>query len=142
MSKFDHYFQMDVGDVIAYTLEKAPGIGWDRATMEAVVPPEHGNLNYVYRVWDGKGHSIYIKQAGLTARISNDMDKMEVDRDLACPVWDEFKDIVAAHDPRGAEAVGFLERFAFYEAAKKAYAVVSTGETAFYACVILQKGCL
>ena len=73
MSKFDHYFQMDVGDVIAYTLEKAPGIGWDRATMEAVVPPEHGNLNYVYRVWDGKGHSIYIKQAGLTARISNDM---------------------------------------------------------------------
>ena len=70
------------------------------------------------------------------------MDKMEVDRDLACPVWDEFKDIVAAHDPRGAEAVGFLERFAFYEAAKKAYAVVSTGETAFYACVILQKGCL
>ena len=30
----------------------------------AVVPPSHGNLNYVYRVWDGKGHSIYIKQAG------------------------------------------------------------------------------
>ena len=38
--------------------------------MEAVVPPSHGNLNYVYRVWDGKGHSIYIKQAGSEARIS------------------------------------------------------------------------
>jgi L-fucose mutarotase len=33
-----------------------------------------------------------------------------------------------------------IERFAFYEAAKKAYAVVSTGETAFYANVILTKG--
>ncbi len=73
MSKFDHYFQMDVGDVIEYTLEKAPGIEWDRDSMEAVVPKEHGNLNYVYRVWDGKGHSIYIKQAGTETRISKDM---------------------------------------------------------------------
>lgn len=33
-----------------------------------------------------------------------------------------------------------VERFAFYEEAKKAYAVVSTGETAFYANIILRKG--
>ena len=65
--KIDHYFQMDVGDVIEYTLEKATEIPWDRDSMEAVVPPSHGNLNYVYRVWDGKGHSIYIKQAGSEA---------------------------------------------------------------------------
>lgn len=62
MSRFDHYFQMDVGDVIEYTLEKATEIPWDRDSMEAVVPPSHGNLNYVYRVWDGKGHSIYINR--------------------------------------------------------------------------------
>ena len=55
MSRFDHYFQMNVGDVIEYTLEKATEIPWDRDSMEAVVPPSHGNLNYVYRVWDGKG---------------------------------------------------------------------------------------
>ena len=73
MSRFDHYFQMNVDDVIEYTLEKAGEIPWDRDSMEAVVPPSHGNLNYVYRVWDGKGHSIYIKQAGTEARISKDM---------------------------------------------------------------------
>jgi len=73
MSKFDHYFQMDVGDVIEYTLEKTKEIDWDRESMEAVVPMEHGNLNYVYRVWDGKGHSVYIKQAGTETRISKDM---------------------------------------------------------------------
>ncbi len=70
------------------------------------------------------------------------MDKMEMHKDLACPVWDEFQDIVAKHDPRGRDCVDFLGRFAFYEAAKNAYAVVSTTETAFYACIIIQKGCL
>ena len=70
------------------------------------------------------------------------MDKMEMHRDLKCPVWDEFTDIVAKHDERGADAVGFLDRFAFYDAAKDAYAVVSTSETAFYACIMIQKGCL
>lgn len=35
------------------------------------------------------------------------MDKMEMHRDLECPVWDEFTDIVAKHDERGADAVGF-----------------------------------
>lgn len=73
MSRFDHYFQMGVEDVIEYTLLKAAEIPWDRGSMQAVVPPSHGNLNYVYQVWDGLGHSIYIKQAGTEARISRDM---------------------------------------------------------------------
>ena len=33
-----------------------------------------------------------------------------------------------------------VERFAFYERSKKAYAVVATGEKAFYANIILKKG--
>ncbi len=70
------------------------------------------------------------------------MDKMEMHRDLACPVWDSFEKIVAKYDSRGADAVGYIDRQSFYELAKDAYAVVSTTETAFYACVILQKGCL
>ena len=57
-------------------------------------------------------------------------------------VWDEFKEIVAKHNEKGTDMVGFIDRFAFYEEAKKAYAVVSTTEKAFYACIILQKGCL
>jgi L-fucose mutarotase len=33
-----------------------------------------------------------------------------------------------------------IERFAFYEAAKTAYAVVQTGERRFYGCFIFRKG--
>ena len=38
MSRFNHYFQMNVDDVIEYTLEKAGEITWDRDSMEAIVP--------------------------------------------------------------------------------------------------------
>ena len=33
-----------------------------------------------------------------------------------------------------------IERFAFYEEAAKAYAIVTTGESALYANIMLQKG--
>jgi L-fucose mutarotase len=36
--------------------------------------------------------------------------------------------------------MGSIERFAFYERAKKAYCVVATGEGRFYGCFILKKG--
>jgi len=38
--------------------------------------------------------------------------------------------------------VDLIERFAFYERAKKAYCIVSTGETALYGNAILKKGVL
>lgn len=59
---------------------------------------------------------------------------------IQTPIWDEYKDIVAKHDARGAEAVGNIERFAFYEEATKAYAIVATSEGAVYANIMLQKG--
>ena len=65
------------------------------------------------------------------------MDKTDSDRDLDLPIWKEYRNIVADHTDR--EPV-FLERFEFYERAKKAYAVVVTGESAIYANVILKKG--
>ncbi len=70
------------------------------------------------------------------------MKKVEKDRDMKTPIWDEFKEIIERHDERGASAVDYAERFDFYEKAKNAYAVVSTTEMAFYACIIIQKGCL
>jgi L-fucose mutarotase len=36
--------------------------------------------------------------------------------------------------------MGSIERFAFYEAAKNAYAVIQTGERRFYGCFIFKKG--
>ena len=55
------------------------------------------------------------------------------------PIWDEYRKIVAANDDR-ADIIGNIERFAFYEEAKKAYAIIATGESALYANVMLQKG--
>ncbi len=40
----------------------------------------------------------------------------------------------------GEVVMGSIERFAFYEAAKKAYAVVQTSEDRPYGCFILKKG--
>ena len=69
------------------------------------------------------------------------MELMDRDKGrVETPIWDEYKAIVARHDDRGADAVGTIERFAFYEEAKKCYAVIATGESAIYANIILQKG--
>lgn len=56
------------------------------------------------------------------------------------PIWDEYKAIIAKHDERGEKTIGHIERFSFYEEAKKAYTIVATGEMALYANVMLQKG--
>lgn len=56
------------------------------------------------------------------------------------PIWEEYRKIVSKHDNRGAEAIGQIERFAFYEEAKTAYAIIATGEKALYANIMLQKG--
>ncbi len=54
------------------------------------------------------------------------------------PIWDEFAKIIEKHQP--GTKIRHVERFSFYDEAKKCYAVISTGETALYANVILQKG--
>lgn len=54
------------------------------------------------------------------------------------PIWQDYKATVTANE--GDKEFELVERFAFYERAKKAYAVVATGETAIYANIILKKG--
>ena len=58
--------------------------------------------------------------------------------DVRPAIWEEYRKTAAAHDPNVRE--GQIERFAFYERAKKAYAIVATGEGAIYANIILKKG--
>lgn len=69
----------------------------------------------------------------------NLMEVMSGD-DVETPIWKEYERLVATVDERGSSAIGYIERFAFYEEAKKAYAIVATGEGAQYANVMLQKG--
>ena len=56
------------------------------------------------------------------------------------PIWQSFAAAVEKHQP--GTQLAQIERFAFYERAKKAYATVATGERALYACIILKKGVL
>ena len=58
--------------------------------------------------------------------------------DVATPIWDEYAKIIEKHEP--GTKIGHIERFAFYDEAAKAYAVVATGESALYANIILKKG--
>ena len=54
-------------------------------------------------------------------------------------IWDEYKEIINKYEPENCK-IEMIERFAFYESAKTAYAVVATGEEAIYANIILKKG--
>ena len=54
-------------------------------------------------------------------------------------IWDEYKDIINKYEPENCK-IEMIERFAFYDRAKTAYAVVATGEEAIYANIILKKG--
>ena len=56
-------------------------------------------------------------------------------------IWDTYRTIVKNSGERFSD-FEFVEWFAFYERAKKAYAVVATSEKALYANVILKKGVL
>ena len=78
MSKFDTYFLMTTEDAIEYAKLKVPQMEWDAESMECKEIGD-GNLNYVFKVTDGRNHSVIIKQAGGVARISEDM-KLDTDR--------------------------------------------------------------
>jgi L-fucose mutarotase len=66
---------------------------------------------------------------------------MEVvdDPDSVPPIVAEFQNIITATADNPA-SLGKLERFAFYDRAKTAFAIIQTGETRLYGNIILSKG--
>jgi L-fucose mutarotase len=74
----------------------------------------------------------YVKQSvGLMAVVPGDSTKPTI--------WEEYRALVSKHDPKAAD-FELIERFAFYERAKRAFAIVATSEKALYANIILKKG--
>ena len=53
-------------------------------------------------------------------------------------VWSVYRKTLEKHEE--FKDFEFVERFEFYERAKKAYAIIATSEEAIYANVILKKG--
>lgn len=67
------------------------------------------------------------------------MQLMQCDEGKIDPsIWKEYAAIAEKYDKN--VRIGNIDRFAFYERAKTAYAVIATGEEAVYANIILKKG--
>lgn len=58
--------------------------------------------------------------------------------DIDPVIWKDYAKIVK--EQSGDFKMSEIERFAFYERARNAYAIIATGETALYANIILKKG--
>lgn len=54
-------------------------------------------------------------------------------------IWEDYRKIIL-ESKEPFKDFESIEKFAFYERARKAYAVVATGEAALYANIILKKG--
>jgi L-fucose mutarotase len=54
-------------------------------------------------------------------------------------IWKRYRTLITESGETFSD-FEFVERFAFYERAKRAYAVVATSEAALYANIILKKG--
>lgn len=77
----------------------------------------------------------------LDAYAENPLFMMQVvEGDTLDPTVEEAYLAAIRKDGTTAKSVERVERFAFYEQAKKAYAVVMTGDTAKYGNIILKKG--
>ena len=59
--------------------------------------------------------------------------------DIVPAIWEDYKNIISKYEPENCK-IEMIERFAFYERAKNAFAIVATGEEAVYANIILKKG--
>ncbi len=85
MSKFNQYFLMSTEDVTEYAREKLDIFSADAKLQAAEIGD--GNINYVFKVWENSsGKSVIIKQAGPTARISDDFvlstDRIRIESEL------------------------------------------------------------
>ncbi|MDD2925146.1 RbsD/FucU domain-containing protein [Rhodoferax sp.] len=74
----------------------------------------------------------FVPHAALTMQVVGDTTQVP-------PAVADFNAVLQRH---GGPATAALERFAFYERASQAFAIVATGETRLYGNIILKKGVL
>ena len=63
-----------------------------------------------------------------------------VEGDPTVPVvWEDYRQVLGSHG-YDAGLISHVDRFAFYERSKKAFAIVATSDQALYANVLIKKG--
>ena len=135
--------------------------------IPSIIPPDllkilmemgHGNeivigdgnfpaASYAQRLVRCDGHGVpevldaILKLMPLDTYVDAPLTLMEVvEKDADDPeIWATYKEIAAKHEPDNCKFEQ-MERYAFYERAKDAYAIIATGESAIYANIILKKG--
>lgn len=77
----------------------------------------------------------------LDSFVAAPVTRMEVvgDRDARMPVFAAMQGVIDAAEGRPV-AMHALERFAFYEAARRAYCVIRTADSGPYGCFLMKKG--
>jgi L-fucose mutarotase len=137
---------------VLYVL-RAMGHGDDLAICDTNFPADaiahqtvHGQLLRMENITAARAVRGVLSVMPLDSFVEHPAERMEVvgKPNEIPPVQAEVQAEIdaAAQREAGRESwpMGSIERFAFYERAKKAYAVVVTGETRFYGCFILKKG--
>ncbi len=102
-----------------------------------------GRLLRLDNVTAGRAARAVLSVMPLDAFVERPALRMEVVSrpDEVPPVQAEVQQEIDAAEGR-AWPMGSIERFAFYELAKKSYCVIQTGERRFYGCFVFKKGVL
>ena len=137
---------------VLYVL-RAMGHGDDLVVCDTNFPADsvaqqtvHGQLLRMENISAARAVQAILSVMPLDSFVERPAERMEVvgEPDTLPPVQQEVQaevDSAARRDAgRDTWPMGSIERFAFYERAKNAYAVVVTGERRFYGCFILKKG--
>lgn len=125
---------MGHGDTVVITDTNFPA---DAIAQQSQV----GSLLRIGNVTAGEAVEAVLSVMPLDTFVDDFAARMEIvgEPDTVPPVQEEVQAAIDAAEGEPRPMVS-IERFAFYDAAKEAYAVIQTGERRFYGCFILRKG--
>lgn len=100
----------------------------------------HGELLRMENIGVGEAAEAILSVLPLDTFVEDFAGRMEVvgEPDTVPPPQREVQEVIAGAGE--ARAMVPIERFAFYDLAREAYAVIQTGERRFYGCIMLRKG--
>ena len=103
----------------------------------------YGKLLKLENVTAGRAAEAILSLMPLDSFVPHPALRMEIvgQPDEIPPVQQEVQAAIDKAEGKSAP-MGSIERFAFYEAAKKSYVVIQTGERRFYGCFMFKKGVL
>lgn len=101
----------------------------------------HGELLRMENLTAGEAMGAILSVLPLDTFVDDFAARMEIvgDPDTIPPVQAEVQAAIDAAEGESRPMVA-VERFAFYDMAKQAYAVIQSGERRFYGCFMLRKG--